>query len=296
MDLINTFLYFSIFKHPLTKEEARLFCHYRTDSIDAELRELVDRKILFKIKGFYLPYDNPSWVERRVNGNRLAAKKMVKAKRMAAIMGYFPFVRCVMVSGSLSKGYMDEKSDIDFFVITHPGSIAISKTLMGLFRRFFAPKSFCVNFIVDSENLYIKKQNLYTAIELATLVPMTNKPLYDRFINENKEWVRKYLPNSLRKNFNLPPYKRKRFQVLAEWLCSNFVAKKLDEKIRNIYVRRLRKNAPKESHSSGEVIIEKGILKFHGRPYQKKIMQLYADYQKEFLVSSRPALNEHFYD
>lgn len=296
MDLIKTFLYFAIFQHPLTKEEALNYCQYATESIDKELDVLVTRKLLFKIKDYYLPYNYPLWVERRINGNELASKKMVKARKMANILSSFPFVRSVMVSGSLSKGFMDHKSDIDFFVIMRPGSIAISKFLMGLFRRFFAPKSFCINFIIDSNNLHIKKQNLYTAIEMVTLIPMIDADLYKLFMRVNMDWIREYLPNAILHKPNMSAFKKKRIQRLLEYILSSKPGRKLDVKLRQQYKRRLAKTAARESHESGEVVITKGVIKLHGKPYQKKIMDLYGKYQKDFFMERELVFNEHFYD
>ena len=296
LELVKTFLYFAIFQYPLTEEEAQNFCQYPTTSITPEIKTLLRQKVLFKIGNFYLPYNYSIWVERRLNGNALANKKMKKAKKMAKILTHFPFVRSVMVSGSLSKGFMDRTSDIDFFVIMSPGSIAISKFLMGLFRRIFAPRSFCINFLIDSDHLYIKKQNLYTAIEMATLIPLIDDNLYDPFMRINMPWIHKFLPNVRLPKKQLIPFKQNKFQLFLEYICSTSAGIKLDEVLRQKYKQRLDKNVARESHANGEVVIQKGIIKLHGKPYQKKIMNLYDKYQKDFFVERELVFNEHFYD
>ncbi|HMB62195.1 MAG TPA: hypothetical protein VKN36_03915 [Eudoraea sp.] len=295
MELIKTFLYFAIFQHPLTEEEAQNFCQYPTPSIRRELDSLIRQKLLFKINDYYLPYNYPLWVERRINGGELAAKKMCKARKMANILTYFPFVRSVMISGSLSKGFMDHSSDIDFFVIMKPGSIAISKFLMGLFRRFFAPKSFCINFIIDSNNLHIKKQNLYTAIEMATLIPLIDDDLYDLFIRDNLEWIRGFLPNAQFQRSDIAPYKKRKFQGFLEYLLSTKPGMHLDDKLRLQYIKRLKRKADAGTQASGEIIINKGVIKLHGKPYQKKIMNLYDKYQENFFVERELVFNENFF-
>jgi hypothetical protein len=191
---------------------------------------------------------------------------------------------------------MDHKSDIDFFVIMHPGSIAISKFLMGLFRRFFAPKSFCINFIIDSNNLYIKKQNLYTAIEMVTLIPLIDADLYDRFMGANMAWIRKFLPNADIHKQNILPFRKKRIQTFLEYILSLSPARKLDDSLRRQYKKRLRKKVSAETHESGDVIISKGVIKLHGKPYQKKIMNLYNKYQEDFFMEKELVFNENFYD
>lgn len=296
MDLIKTFLYFAVFKHPLTSEEALKFCQYPTDSIDSSLKELLHRDLLFKIGPYYLPYNYPDWVERRQTGGELASKKMAKARRMAKILTYFPYVRSVMISGSLSKGYMDKNSDIDFFLIMKPGSIAISKFLMGLFRRCFAPKSFCINFIIDSENLLIEKQNLYTAIEMVTLIPMIDDTLYDKFMRANLQWIGKFLPNASPMENKALPYSKNLFQWFLEAVCSSLPMTKVDEFLRKQYVKRLQKRTGGIGSESDEVIISKGIIKLHGKPYQKKILTLYNKYQEDFFIEKQLVYEKSFYD
>ena len=207
MDLIKTFLYFAVFKYPITKDEALSFCPYETDNIDLEIENLIRQKSLFKIGEFYLPYNNPLWVERRIKGNQLAEKKMAKARKMAAFLNRFPFVRSVMISGSLAKGYMDESSDIDFFVIMKPGNIAITKILIGSCRRLFAKKSLCVNFMIDSNHLEMRSKNIYSAVEVATLIPMINFEVYNSFMSANRHWVSAHLPNLVIKQKHPEKYK-----------------------------------------------------------------------------------------
>src|SRR5690606_3777846 len=103
-------------------------------------------------------------------GNLMANKFSDIARKKAKLISQFPFVRGVMASGSLSKGYADEKSDIDFFIITIPNRLWIARTLLVLYKRIFllnSHKFFCVNYFVDEKHLGIEEKNLFTATELA---------------------------------------------------------------------------------------------------------------------------------
>lgn len=299
MDLIKTFLYFAIFKHPLTKEEAKNFCQYKTDNIDDDLALLLEKKILYKIDDYYLPYNEPSWVKRRKKGNKLAKETLGKARKMGAILSKFPFVRSVMISGSLSKGYMDEFSDIDFFVIMKPGNITISKLFMGIFERIFAKGNFCVNFLIDSDHLYIKKQNLYTAIELTTLVPIWDSNLFNSFIETNKNWVLEYLPNYKQQTTVPKAMKHGRGKRITEKLLSLYLANYLNKKLIQFYQKRWEKrnkNYDANNKASGELEIKKGILKFHTSSAQTKILKFYETHQENLANQGMPRVKEYFYD
>jgi hypothetical protein len=119
---------------------------------------------------------------------------MEKAKFIAS----FPFVRGVLATGSLSKGYMDEESDLDFFVITSPRRLWITRTLLVLFKRIFlgnSHKFFCINYFIDEDHLEIEEKNIFSATELVTILPLVNKNLYIRLLSENDHWLTRFLPN-----------------------------------------------------------------------------------------------------
>ena len=48
------------------------------------------------------------YISRRIAGNKLAEKKINSAYKMTKFISKFPYVRGVMLSGSISKGYMEE--------------------------------------------------------------------------------------------------------------------------------------------------------------------------------------------
>lgn len=297
MDLIKTFLYFAIFKHPLTKEEAKNFCQYKTENIDADLELLVQKKFLYELDGYYLPYNNDSWIKRRIKGNELAEKKMDKARKMSKILSQFPFVRSVMISGSLAKGYMDKSSDIDFFVIMKSGNIAISKAMIGLFRRFFAPKSLCVNYMISEDNLHIKKQNIYTAVEMATLIPTIDSGLFEPFMNKNMTWVREFLPNATINENSILPMRSGLIKKFGEFVLSTALADRFDEKLRTIYLKRSGLKLVKNKiNKTEEQVINKGILKLHNKSYQSRIMDMYETYEQNFNSGEELIFNRHFYD
>ena len=84
------------------------------------------------------------------------AKVLVKAKAKARFISKFPFVAAVGVSGSLSKGYYDSDSDIDFFIITQHNRLWICRTLLMVYKKIFllnSRKYFCPNYFISSEQL-----------------------------------------------------------------------------------------------------------------------------------------------
>lgn len=197
-NILLTLLYFDIFNYPLTQSEIVSFSQRPLeDGWLASLAALSDREIIFSFNGFYSLHNSPSLIARRKAGNQLAEKKIKTARMFSRIIASFPFVRSVMLSGSISKGYMDERSDIDYFIITATGRLWLVRGAMAVFRRIFlfnSHKYFCTNYFIDVENLEIDEKNIFTAIEACTLKPMSGNDFVHLFQNAN-QWCHHYLPN-----------------------------------------------------------------------------------------------------
>jgi hypothetical protein len=206
--LVYTLLYFDIFNYPLKYHEISSFFganNYSQIHIQSNLKELCNDGFVCHEDGYYFICDNnKDIIKRRKIGNLKAQFMMQKAYRFSRLISWFPFVQCVCLSGSLSKAYMDETGDIDYFIITKPERLWIARTLLIAYKKIFLfdnRKYFCVNYFLDTDNLEIPDKNIFTATELLTLVPMYNGKLYKDLIEKNG-WAKEYLPNHEPIDFN----------------------------------------------------------------------------------------------
>jgi hypothetical protein len=198
--IVSTLVYFDIFHYPLKSHEVFKFLRTSQESeqrVKECLNDLAKRRRIFLHGDLYSLHADERNCQRRIKGNAEAKKWIKVAEEKAHFIGQFPFVRGVMASGSISKGYMDEKSDLDFFIVTAPGRLWIARTLLVLYKRIFlrnCHKEFCVNYFVDSNHLEIEEKNIFTATELATLIPLYNESAYGSVIASNG-WVVNVFPN-----------------------------------------------------------------------------------------------------
>ncbi len=200
-DIIKTLAYFDVFKHPLTANEI-----YKTlpvklefkDGLQKALTDLLEKGEIQELDSFYfLKRQSPDIVHSRMTCEKTAVKMLRYARRMARVIKCFPFVRGIFITGSLSKNIADQNSDIDFFIITAPHRIWICRTLLTVFKKVFLfnkNKFFCINYIVSTEALSIDRNNIYTAVEVATVKPLWNAALFVRFCDSNR-WIHAFLPN-----------------------------------------------------------------------------------------------------
>jgi hypothetical protein len=270
--------YFSIFKHPLKLDE---ICRYAsTDSpeaaIEDTLLELEQEGRVRKLGDFYLFQNEENCIAKRLAGEQKATELLPQAKKTARFIGRFPFVRFVGISGSLSKGYADENSDFDFFIITASNTLWICRTLLHLFKKmtFLTRRQhhFCMNYFVDEDHLSLEEKNIFTRIELSTLIAVYNKPMYHLLLYKNQDKLPNLgrLPYNEQEAFQLLERRRNRKHVDSKLIIAlnHFLMKLTDYKWRRKWKR---KNYPMEDYSLAFKTTPY-VSKNHPKNYQKKVM------------------------
>ena len=103
--LLQAIVYFDIFNYPITAEEAFAFAPSEVNpfSYNESLRKLASEGLIFQIGNFYSIQNNPLLADKRIKGNALAEEKMKTARKYSGLISSFPFVRAVLLSGSISK-------------------------------------------------------------------------------------------------------------------------------------------------------------------------------------------------
>lgn len=301
--IIRTLLYFDIFSYPLNEQEVYdnlQTNHVTLEEVAKELGRLADAGVVFQKDTFFSVNDNKDLVSRRLEGNRKAESFRKIAQRRGRLIFQFPFVRAVMISGSLSKNFADDKTDIDFFIITAPGRLWVARTFLVLFKRIFllnSHKYFCVNYFIDESHLEIEEKNLFTATELATLIPLQGWDLYERFIQKNR-WVQRILPHS--KTSGPHPSASddhpSGIKLLTEKLLSSGFGNWLDGMFMKLTRQRWKKMySTRYSAADFQIAFksDKHVSKNHPDHYQRKVMDRYRTKLEEFSI---PAALEPTHD
>src|ERR1700750_2459607 len=134
--ILKVLAYFDMFSYPLLKEEIRLFLDRSIQAGEMEwaLDELIAEGRIFHHDNFYQLRNEPAFIHRRKDGNSRAAFLLEKARRISGFLYWFPYVRGIGISGSLSKNFAAEDADIDFFIITKSNRVWIARTFMHIFK------------------------------------------------------------------------------------------------------------------------------------------------------------------
>jgi len=198
--LLRTLAYFDVFDHPLTVAELVYYADVpfvNARSAHRELTELLALGTLEHHAGHWSLHDCVERVQRRLRSAERAQARFPQAERMTRRIASFPFVRAVLISGSMSKGCMAPDGDIDYFIITTPGRLWVARTLLILYKKLFllnSRRDFCVNYFVDIEHLTVTERDRYTALEVVTLIPVYGKVCSNAFFERNA-WAFAHYPS-----------------------------------------------------------------------------------------------------
>jgi len=283
-NILATLAYFDLFSYPLTAAEVYLFLGEKSSQLEVNegLNALVQEGMVFNFSRFYTLQNDFSLIVRRHNGNVKAAGMIKIAGRISNILIKFPYVRGIAISGSLSKNYADEDSDIDMFIITAKNRLWIARTMMHALKKlsYLVNKQdyFCMNYYIDEEALQIAEHNIYTAIEVVTLMPLHGDRIFEHFYAVN-QWTQKYLPNKLLRISSAKPVKNHFWKKAIEWLFNSKPGCWLDIMLMKITARRWRKKTRNKQTKAHGDIMAMDVNRHYSRPepkdFQQKILKRY---------------------
>jgi predicted nucleotidyltransferase len=283
-NILAALAYFDMFDYPLTYGEIYLFLgekHSATEFNEA-LNYLVAGKMIYQFDKFYSLKNDYLIIIRRNRGNQKAAQMIVKAREVGRFLIKFPYVRGIGISGSLSKNFADERSDIDLFIITAKNRLWVARTLMHCFKKltFLVNKqhNYCMNYYIDEQQLQIAEKNIYTAIETDTLIPLEGDVVFEKFYTANS-WTRNFLPNKTLRLASAKPLKNHLLKSFIEFLLNNKLGDLLDDIFLNITAKRWGKKTMQKKLNLRGIVMGMSAGKHFAKPdpvnFQHRLIERY---------------------
>jgi len=283
-NIIATLAYFDMFDYPLTYQEIFLFIQNKLDfeTLKTTLQALVNSGMIFQFEEFYSLKNDPLIASRRRMGNQKAAGLIAKAHTIGRFLIQFPYVRGIAVSGSLSKNFADDHSDIDFFIITKQNRLWIARTCMHCFKKltFLVKKQhyYCMNYYIDEQELEIVEKNIYTAIELATLIPLEGNKAFAGLYEANL-WVKAFLPHHFNQMELSRPLRKNKLKNIGEKLFNNAFGNWMENILMKMTAKRWnQKTLMKKLNARGMVMsmaASKHFAKPNPKNFQFKLIEKY---------------------
>lgn len=175
--------------------------------VTAALTKLVTEPHVTHDRGYYHLTDHAYPSHERLWAARMAVAKLTRITRFRFLFALAPFVRVVLVPGSIGALQANEDSDYDIFVVVQAGHIWTSRAvLLFLFQVFgvrrhgkYIVDRFCLNTLVSTDGLLVVPSDRYAAHEYTNAYFLSGDfSLYQKFFLTNRIWSES-LPN-----FSLP--------------------------------------------------------------------------------------------
>ncbi len=199
---------------------------------------------------------------RAVHARRLWPRALTYARHLAAL----PFVRMVAVTGALAVDNVEAEDDLDYLVVTETGYLWLCRALVIGLVRLAAQRGdvLCPNYFLSTAALYLADHSLFTAHELAQMVPVAGLDVYARMRRLNA-WTARFLPNAVGPPRTFHAGSRRRFARAAEWALRSPLGRGLErwERTRKIRIFAQQGRGIPEVHFSAHHC--KGHFHQHGR-------------------------------
>lgn len=223
--VLRALAYSDLFDYPLSPDELTRYqieTDYSTEEIEQalstqpELEAVVSRSG----NGLYCLRGREQVFATRDDREQSSKRVWRRARLYSTWLSRFPYVRMVAVTGALAVDNIATRPDIDLLVVTSDGRVWIARRLIVVLvrlARLFGDE-LCPNYIMSETSLSLEQRDLFTAHELAQMVPLYGRYVYERMIRENG-WAHSYMPFAFKgKAGGVPSRKPGMLRRGVEWL------------------------------------------------------------------------------
>lgn len=318
-----TIAYYDYFNYPLTAAEIyQYLIKTNTKTTEQklkpaffEIQEVLNgsenlKRVIGSKNGFYFLREREEIIASRIRRKKLTDQKFKKAKWVLKFLSYLPFVRLIMMSGTMAIGNPYKESDIDLLVVSKAGRIWSTRAFLTFFALVFGKyrhtekteNRLCLNHYITDKSLAIDFGNLYKAQEYLNLIPIAGEmKIYDEFFAVNKTWMENYVyphiyisasesAQEYRENIgvgvfsggnnreNLRTFPQAKIFLKAkdffEWLLSGMIGDFLEKFFKKIQIFFIQKN-PLSHQPGGRLRYTDDNLVFHPVLVEREIIKEY---------------------
>ncbi len=298
-NIIATLRFYDFFERPLTCHEVYKYL-INSEKADkpASLKEISQtlkiagelNQEINEFNGFYCLKSRTGLIPKRIKREKKSIAKWRKAKKIARLLRFLPYIKMIAISGSLALSNTKPSSDLDFFIVAKSSRIWLCRLFSSLSTQIFGLRRHngkiknraCLNSFIADKTLEIKTHDLYSASEYLHLVPLWGLDIYLNFEKDNP-WISEYffLPDRLKvanQRAIKGGFTAKLFRRAMELAMDNHLGDWLERLAAKYQKRKILKN-PKTGWQNSQIISNDDCLIFHPvpkAPLVEKIMQSHA--------------------
>lgn len=212
---------------------------------------------------------------------KIYRRRLNKTKILSFFLVRLPFIRCVILNGSMATGEIKKSSDIDLLIIARKGRIFTARFLAVLLVLLAGQKrlngraehsgKFCLNYFLTDYSLIIPHNrsgeiNKYCALNYSNSVLVAGDvEIFKNFVHQNIGWMARYTENyqfsifDFQKHLTPSTYFLK---PLVEMFLSGWLGDQLEGLFKNIQITKINKD-PRTQKYPDLIVVNDRELRFH---------------------------------
>lgn len=250
---------------------------------DRPLKNFIEKK-----NGFYFLKGRQRIVRTRIKRQKISDQKWKKVKKVIRWLEVIPYLKLVVISGSLALNNVKKQSDIDLLIVAKHRKIWTVRFLIAFFTHLIGKRRhgkktanrLCLNHYITDKSLKIDLPSLYNAQTYAHLIPIlqVEKGIYNKFQKAN-QWIKSYLafyPEQKISDQRLVKTKNFFWGIakFQEVILDTFLGNIL-EKILSLIQKKIIKYHSLKEKGEGRVITDDFRLEFHPASPEVKTIDNY---------------------
>lgn len=208
--------------------------------------------------------------------------RLCHLKIMATFLQLVPFLRCVILNGSMAEGRIKFSSDIDILIIAKRGRIFTARFLALLLAKLLGKKrssdekkphngKFCFNYFLTDNFLIIPHHrdpltNEYCAKNYSkSVLVWGDQKLFEKFMRINLKWMKKYQISKCSPSFSLSEKKHAKAwatTILSEKILSNRFGDIVELGLKNIQLKKINRD-PRTKRYPTFIVANDREMRFH---------------------------------
>ncbi len=211
--ILRTIAYFDIFDYPLTSFEVWKWLRSRTPysygEVAVALRDPSLAPHLEHANGFWFLRGRHETIATRLARYMIAERKYKRVMRAVRLLRFVPTIRMIAICNTLAWSHSREDADIDFFVVTEPGALWLTRllavlpfALLGLRPQTHRGRDlFCFSFFaseraLDFAAIRLEPDDPYLLYWVASLVPVYDPDGLLEAVWDANPWIGEELPHA----------------------------------------------------------------------------------------------------
>lgn len=281
--ILKMITFFDLFSYPLTAWEIKRYLDDRF-SLLSILRVLKSSSTIVSQDGFYFLLGRQENIVTRQKRHNYSQAKLKIAHRFSRLFSWCPTLRMIALANSIGQNNLRRESDLDFFIITSPGRIWLSRLYCTGLAKILNSRptarnkqdKVCLSFYLASDrlnltDLKLKDGDPYFEYWQRSLILLYNKnETYEKFLAANS-----------------PDFLEKLPSPLLEKRPRNFLGSGLENLARRLQLM-IMPEALKQKMNQGQgVVINDQILKLYLVDRRQEFFDKYEEKLQQFFPSGR---------